>query len=29
MERFGDVGRGRIRIESVRVALEMMRERVG
>jgi len=28
MEMFGDIGRGRVRTESVRVALEMMRERV-
>ncbi len=28
LEMFGDIGRGRVRMESVRVALEMMRERV-
>jgi len=28
VERFGDLGRGQIRLEAVKVALEMMRERV-
>ncbi len=28
VERFGDLGRGRIRLEAVKVALEMMRDRV-